>query len=482
MDESLLRHIKKHREELLAIHAHFAEFLSRIPSTHHNFYYLVLRGALRRSYALARAFFDLVEAENYVAAAPLVRLELDNGLRIHLIALCGDSRKTLEHLAAGKRLDQLRDPDGHRFTDRLIVDALSGFFPWLPRLYDEGSRFIHFSDVHVFAFDDSDEVLPERDTFFSDIAYVELVESFVLAAKFSYDFVARFRVQKLRDWCKASARRHVSNKGRRTTTSPSRCAAILRRLFPAGAMRNERRNRETLERADALNASLIRILFAHGLLACRLESGWNVVDGRFPAIRTTLCHERSGTARTVLQLDVDVLLPDAIMRESFMGQGVNRAAAAKDAMHNFCVSSLHVMLAGIWDRIDPEHLDIDRWSIGGKEWVAYRGRMIIKCHDTTAVTLPPSLEGIIDALLRQRALAGTFHWFRMYFSVINHATVTVEALFDNQRWPDAEAAIRQLPWQITQDFFSIRTFYILRHDESDNEKLWSGFCTRDDTT
>jgi len=477
VDEGLLAHIRKHRDELLAIHHYFWKFLARVPPLRHNIHYLILRGALRRSYSLTRAFFELVEAENFVSAAPLVRLELDNGLRVNLVALCGDGHKVLVHLAAGKRLDKLKDADGNRLTDRFVVNALTGLFPWLPRLYSEGSRFVHFSNVHIFAFDESQRDLADRDTFFSEVAYIELVESFALAAKFSYDFVARYRTKCLGEW------RAILPKLQRRTQPPHARghlnAKALRDLSPRVRQRQDKARRELIAQPDALDASLARILFAHGLLTCKLQSGWNVVDGRFPAIRTRLLNQRAVGHRVALQLDVEVLLPDATLRESFMGIGDNRAAAAQDAMRNFGIGSLHVVLAGLWDRTDHSQVDVKKWSIGKSTWRVYQGHFTIKCHDVASIQLPSELDSQLEALLCSRELPGTLHWFRMFFGVVNRTRITLEALLDNERWDEAEAAIGRLPWNVTQDYFSVRAFYILRRDHEHGE-LWSGFRTTDD--
>jgi hypothetical protein len=42
--------------------------------------------AMKRSLCLLRGFADLVESRNYVAAAPLVRLQMDNALRVAALA------------------------------------------------------------------------------------------------------------------------------------------------------------------------------------------------------------------------------------------------------------------------------------------------------------------------------------------------------------------------------------------------------------
>jgi hypothetical protein len=184
IEKSLLQHFENHRAEILLRLRSLAARLHVLsePRFHMD---LVYSAALRRAFSLTRGFFDLVGAENYVSAAPLVRLQLDNALRTVASIHVRDVHEFIGHVAKGKRIDQLRDREGNRLTDKHIVDHLTEHegLPWVRRVYAEGSRFVHLSDVHLFGLADDEGRLFNREPLFSDLDFAALVETFVMATE-----------------------------------------------------------------------------------------------------------------------------------------------------------------------------------------------------------------------------------------------------------------------------------------------------------
>lgn len=160
-------------------------------------------GALRRSYALTRGFLDLVEARNFTASAPLIRLQLDNALRTAASAWAKDSSDFFEGLKAGKQINKMKADDGKPMTDRYLCDRLAQWHPWILQLYVETSAFVHLSDKHMFAamapnpgYDTFRCVLDDDEPGVPDGAYGDALISFIRVTLLFLEIVGIYADQK----------------------------------------------------------------------------------------------------------------------------------------------------------------------------------------------------------------------------------------------------------------------------------------------
>jgi hypothetical protein len=145
-----------------------------------------LIAALNRSFCLLRGFCDLLESSNFISAAPLVRLQLDNCLRIFAISLVADPNKFASDVLGGKSVRNIKDATNCPMRDNYLCNELSKQFPWVQNVYDETSGFVHLSEKHIFnslKIDSTDEHLvslkiSDQDKFVPDSAYMEAIEVF----------------------------------------------------------------------------------------------------------------------------------------------------------------------------------------------------------------------------------------------------------------------------------------------------------------
>jgi hypothetical protein len=111
---------------------------------------------------------------------------------------------------------------------------------------------------------------------------------------------------------------------------------------------------------SAVMEALSELLRRHGL-DCAREKEWIVPNGQLPAIRAKW-HPRVTTG----QLDVQVLLEKGrIIEESFIGIGTGAPGLA-DALKNFMINSLHVLLSSLWDIKDDQQVLSEKWQVGGR--------------------------------------------------------------------------------------------------------------------
>ena len=78
--------------------------------------FLVL-GALNRSLRLTRGFCDAIEGLNFVCAAPLLRMQLDNVFRLAAAGWVVDGDAFAKGVLEGKRVSDFVGRDGARLTD-----------------------------------------------------------------------------------------------------------------------------------------------------------------------------------------------------------------------------------------------------------------------------------------------------------------------------------------------------------------------------
>jgi hypothetical protein len=105
--------------------------------------------ALNRSIFLVRGFCTLIH-DNYIGAAPLVRLQLDSTLRFLSLSLVADPEDFAERVSSGEQINKLKDRDGERMTDAYLVKKLNERYRGMDQCYADGSGYVHFSDAHLF--------------------------------------------------------------------------------------------------------------------------------------------------------------------------------------------------------------------------------------------------------------------------------------------------------------------------------------------
>jgi hypothetical protein len=206
---------------------------------------------------------------------------------------------------------------------------------------------------------------------------------------------------------------------------------------------------------SAVSQALSDLLGRHGL-DCTREQEWIVPNGQLPAIRAKW-HSRERTG----QLDVQVLLEkDRVIQECFVGVGTGRPGF-EDALKNFMINSLHVLLSSLWDIKDDRQVLTENWEIGGRHFTAYIGNFGRRASGGLSVEVPKDLFETIENRIRHEYLPGEAHWFRVFFCNIA-GQHTYEALKDNEPWEAGLAGLKGITWPETDAYYSVRNFIVLR--------------------
>lgn len=117
---------------------------------------MVATAVLQRSMDLTRGFILLVRADEHACAVPLLRLQLDNILRLFAASLFPGGGEVLTAILEGSGLNKLRGPSkngrpGRALTDTYLCELAAASFAWLPELYSVTARTIHLSSPALFS-------------------------------------------------------------------------------------------------------------------------------------------------------------------------------------------------------------------------------------------------------------------------------------------------------------------------------------------
>ena len=111
---------------------------------------MLVFSAINRSKNLVLPFCELIEKKNLIASVPLIRLQLDNLLRLYAGFIVSDREIFVDRVMRGEQISKIKDRTGKIMRDNYLCDKLSLELKddCLTDLYKHLSGFIHFSDKH----------------------------------------------------------------------------------------------------------------------------------------------------------------------------------------------------------------------------------------------------------------------------------------------------------------------------------------------
>jgi hypothetical protein len=110
----------------------------------------VLLGIIQRSIEITRGFIALIDDWNLLCAAPLIRLQLDTLLRMAYLSTLENPDEISRKIFSGERINSVKDRQGKKLNDARLRDYARKTFPRIDEVYENTSKFIHFSDKHIF--------------------------------------------------------------------------------------------------------------------------------------------------------------------------------------------------------------------------------------------------------------------------------------------------------------------------------------------
>ena len=145
-------HQRTRRGKTVLVKSHLELYEDMFTARHDAWYELdfLAVATLNRSLCLTSGFCTLIEVRNFVAAVPLLRLQLDNFLRFSAAWLVNDPHDFAREVVAGTRVKNLKDRLGKCMCDSYLKNICVNNYPQISGLYEQASGYIHLSNLHVF--------------------------------------------------------------------------------------------------------------------------------------------------------------------------------------------------------------------------------------------------------------------------------------------------------------------------------------------
>ena len=109
-------------------------------------YDLFLCPLLNRSIQLSQGFMALIKQRNLTCAGSMLRLQLDNCMRLYASTIADDQNALIDCVISGGKISSLRDNSGQKLSDKLLKDGLSHYDSRFADVYDNTSGYIHYSE------------------------------------------------------------------------------------------------------------------------------------------------------------------------------------------------------------------------------------------------------------------------------------------------------------------------------------------------
>lgn len=113
---------------------------------------MFLLGAAQRTIDQSRAFRQLVQTENFTAAAIMLRTQVDTAMRLNGLTLLKDVEEDLKKVFSNElQFNHLRPSRSHdrkkgeKLTDAFLRHELAKQFPFINEVYKQTSDFVHLS-------------------------------------------------------------------------------------------------------------------------------------------------------------------------------------------------------------------------------------------------------------------------------------------------------------------------------------------------
>lgn len=110
----------------------------------------VMIGAVKRSLSLASGLLSMVQAQNMVCARAILRMQLDTVTRLLAYTYVENPEEMAKAVIGGTPLKKFKSRDGKALVDGYLVDQMTKDHPWVRKVYDFTSGYIHFSERQFF--------------------------------------------------------------------------------------------------------------------------------------------------------------------------------------------------------------------------------------------------------------------------------------------------------------------------------------------
>lgn len=136
--------IERYDDALIKAHQKFNEVGCFAPI---DFY---VDTVLKRAMVINGAYVKLAKANNYIAAAPYIRMQMDNCINLGAGAMVKDILAYINHFLSGKELYKFKDERKNSLYEKYIVQEMNKRYGSFKHAYEHYNMEVHLSVGHFF--------------------------------------------------------------------------------------------------------------------------------------------------------------------------------------------------------------------------------------------------------------------------------------------------------------------------------------------
>lgn len=105
---------------------------------------------LKRAMVINGAYVKLAKTNNYIAAAPYIRMQMDNCINLGAGAMVKDILAYINHFLSGKELYKFKDERKNSLYEKYIVQEMNKRYGSFKQAYEHYNMEVHLSVGHFF--------------------------------------------------------------------------------------------------------------------------------------------------------------------------------------------------------------------------------------------------------------------------------------------------------------------------------------------
>ena len=211
-----------------------------------------------------------------------------------------------------------------------------------------------------------------------------------------------------------------------------------------------------------INEQLLEILGQFNLQFNKIEDFY-FVDEKFPGITGQVFEMERYEDSVIIQVDIHVLLPHQTIIESFVGHALSVEEAMAEALEQFQVNVMHVLIEAFWE--DAKHVEngvgLEQWEINGHRWQVVVGNYGYKGNLPIDEIVLDELFDVIKSEIHSLPLEEDIYAIRSVYTNVGDGRKVTEALLNNEEFISLEDKIAKLPWRDAEEYYSVRNFILV---------------------
>ena len=113
-------------------------------------YFVFVNCVINRAMNINRGFISLTKDNNYTCAIPLMRMMIDNCLRLWGITLVDNTHDYIRVWINGEKIASLKAKNGKKLTDSYLSKEFDILYHGIDKTYKNACAFVHLSDQSLF--------------------------------------------------------------------------------------------------------------------------------------------------------------------------------------------------------------------------------------------------------------------------------------------------------------------------------------------